>query len=270
MNLIEKVALARKRKVPGLQDKNNYLGIEVEFISKYSVRDFSILLAEANLSHKINIGTDGSIECDDIADDDEDYLDEDAEWYGLEARILVKEKELTKTLNAFQKVLKRADAWTNKTCGLHVHIDMRNRDGIKCADKLFESEGILFSIVPGYRKGNTYCRPSNGYILGVKNTVKMEQIRFWQKYTAINLQPLTRQKTIEIRLHEGTTNMQRVDYWCKFLLGIINSETPVTEKNYLKVGSIPKKVKTYVSGRYKKYSKSKAYNPDNEYDSDNW
>lgn len=240
--LLSDLAEVKKRKVPKINDKNNYLGIEVEFISAVSPTNISVLVAAAGLADKINIGEDSSI--------DPDFIHSHDEW-GIEARILVKEKELKNILLEFNEIIKHCYGYVNETCGLHVHIDMRNRDKKLCAAKLTLSQDLLFNIVPGHRKQNEYCeRTMLDEVTGNTTT---------QKYKAINTQPIN---TIEVRLHEGTTDMNAVINWCELLMGIIKSEVPVLSTTYKSVGSIPTKVKTYATTRYKKYSKEKARDPD--------
>jgi len=241
-NILSAMDEVKKYKKPKVSDKNNYLGIEIEFVSKKSIESTIILVAAMGLADRVNIGSDSSIECSDDWDDEE---------FGIEARILVKEKDLVSTLTDFGEVIKGVSGYVNESCGLHVHIDMRHRDKKLCAAKLALSQDLLFNIVPGHRKKNDYCiRTEIEEVTGPHNT---------NKYRAINTAPST---TIEVRLHEGTVDMKAIINWCSLLLGIIKSEVPVLSTTYKSVGAIPTKVKTYATNRYKKYSKEPARDPD--------
>jgi hypothetical protein len=108
-------------------------------------RHFTDLCAKHRIKG-VMIGEDGSIQCD-----DELYIP-------LEARILTRIDDLS-NLEAFLKVLNDAGAAVNKSCGLHVHLDMRDYERRPAAvvAKLAAALPILKAMVPKSWLGYRYC-----------------------------------------------------------------------------------------------------------------
>lgn len=105
-------------------------------------------------------------------------------------------------------------AKVNGTCGLHVHLDMRgktaddvNNEGIKLVNSL----PILAKLVPKTRwdESNTYCKINSEFKLYGDN-----------KYLAINSVSYNTHKTLEVRLHSGTINIQKIVNWIELLCTI--------------------------------------------------
>lgn len=256
----------KESKSPKRDDKTKYIGIEIEMFINTTRDVFRLMVADAGLSKYINVGTDGSLENDWL--DMYDYIDSRFEdlyevaipemgapknaYSETEVRLLIPEKQLTKVMTKFGKLMKTVNARVNDSCGLHVHLDMRNRDVVKCANRLLASQDLLFNMVPASRKDNDYCSRNNidkitfsnindGYnTLGIRG--------------AVNLQAYREHKTIEIRLHEGSVNTNDIINWTKLLINIAdNTKLDVTQSSPMKVGSLPRGVKIYANKRYKKY-----------------
>lgn len=49
------------------------------------------------------------------------------------------------------------------------------------------------------------------------------------RYKGINVRSVSKHKTLEIRISEGTTNSKRISYWVKTLLTIVNGPSLKTE-----------------------------------------
>ena len=47
------------------------------------------------------------------------------------------------------------------------------------------------------------------------------------RYYMINGTALKKYKTIEVRLHSGTTNFNKIKNWVELLKGIVKSEAPI-------------------------------------------
>lgn len=122
-------------------------------------------------------------------------------------------KNLEKLCNA----LKALNASVNKSCGLHVHLDMRGRSKTEIEvieHNLKKSLDILFACVPESRRVSNYCQKR------VAN----------EKYSAFNTQHLNTYGTIECRLHSGSTDFEKIKNWCLVLKSIVDRTTKVSRK----------------------------------------
>lgn len=181
---------------------NNYIGIEIECFTRLSRPEIMEKVLENDLEKNVHLADDGSINA----------------GFGrsLEMRVLLKEKTVKEELEKLAKVMKRGFG-VNNSCGLHIHLDMRNRDVDKCYQRLLKFQDILFGMVKSQRWNSGFCN----------YTVEGESLN--SRYVAINRSSYKRHKTIEIRLHHATLNMKLVGKWINLLLKIINSQsTPPT------------------------------------------
>jgi hypothetical protein len=140
-------------------------------------------------------GQDGSVETT--------TADREAGREPREYRMLLKRNELEVRLYRACKVL--ADCAVNKTCGLHVHLDMRGRTENEVwllARKLNKWLYALREFVPESRRNNRYCR------FGVSRT---------DRYHAVNFTSFSKYGTLEVRLHSGTVDYAKIIAWIRLL-----------------------------------------------------
>jgi hypothetical protein len=211
---------------PGETEKKNYVGIEVECFSNLNDIEVMELLIENDLENHINIGDDGSI--------DESYGN------SFELRILSLERELPAVLKRLGAFFKAGKFGTNDTCGLHVHLDMRNRNVEKCYQKLLKFQHLMFPLVDKERWTNEYCIWS------------IETDKFSRD--AVNYCAYVEHRTIEIRLHQGTTDVKRIQNWVNLLLRAIKS--PPIKDIKSKVAAVKwagknKALKSYINKEFK-------------------
>lgn len=152
-------------------------------------------------------------------------------------------KNVLATLGEFFKQTGFNDDNYSDRCSVHVHVN--------CTDMTFEQvsavaliytvvEQILFEFVnqrPGNKEGwsrdtNIYCVPWNqcrDHLNLVYNFTKNPAIalRRWQKYTALNLLPLTRFGTMEWRHMHGTADMAKLTTWLN-IIGAIYKHAKTT------------------------------------------
>jgi hypothetical protein len=160
----------------------------------------------------VNIGEDGSINVDDSSED-----------VGLEARILTTIDDLS-NLEAFCKVLSEVGASVNASCGLHVHLDMRDYDRrpATVVSRLEAALPLLRAMVPKSRVTNEYCSNDVGS--------KANGSGRGDRYSAINdADAFSKFKTIEVRLHSGTVNYTKISNWIRILYSIARTEGRLTE-----------------------------------------
>lgn len=79
----------------------------------------------------------------------------------------------------------------------------------------------------GYsRDTNIYCIPwtqcrMNGEFVGMLFSSPKHAVRTWQKYTALNLLPISTQGTVEWRHMHGTNNMEKLSKWLNIIGAIM-------------------------------------------------
>lgn len=181
---------------PKYKEKINYIGIELECFTRYDKGELVERITDLGLETIVQAGSDGSVEAE-FGDD-------------CELRILLPEKQLGTGLKKVSKLLKKSHFGVNDSCGLHIHLDMRNRDVKKCYERLIKFQDILFGMVDKDRRNNSYCKFTT------------EHNKF-DRHVAINKMAYETHKTIEVRLHHSTLDLKQVEKWVKLLLRIINS-----------------------------------------------
>lgn len=125
-----------------------------------------------------------------------------------EFRILTNINDFS-NLKALVNFLDRNRARVNASCGLHVHLDFRHFDALplNAANNLKNALPLLKAMVPKGRRENSYC----------KNELSLSG---GAKYSAINASHFDTSKTIEVRLHSGTTNYDKIVNWVQVLYSI--------------------------------------------------
>lgn len=97
----------------------------------------------------------------------------------------------------------------NKTCGLHVHIDSRDKTIYQVEDiaRAFDAvEDLFFDMVTASRRDNSYCRAGS---------LRQENAR----YHALNWRHAFRKyQTVEFRLHHGTLDADKIIQWIALCL----------------------------------------------------
>src|SRR5574343_176500 len=119
-------------------------------------------------------------------------------------------------------------------CGFHVHLDMRSRDKHHVFHNLSKAQHILYAMNPRSRLDGTNAK-------GKKDTNWSKKINHSDfdeamaylggssesRYHGINLLALNKHQTIEVRIHSGTTNEEKVSNWVRILTTIANMSTRV-------------------------------------------
>lgn len=206
--------------------KTNYVGVEIECFTHLNRLDLLEKLSELGLDKVVQPTSDGSIAAD-FGDD-------------CELRILLPEKQLASGLKKISKLFTKGKFGVNDTCGLHIHLDMRNRNVDECYKRLLDFQDILFGMVKTERWNNTYCKYTS---YGDK----------YNRYASINKEMAYQQhKTIEVRLHHATLDMKQIEQWIKLLLKVIGTKTPPPKQTKANVVEWGKKQKLgpYVSKNF--------------------
>lgn len=236
---------------PTANDKSNYVGVEVECISQLNQSKLSQLLVDKapSLVKYVRIGSDGSVRAS------EKYP------HAFEFRIMAKQELIQGVMERFFNVLKGIIS-VNSSCGLHVHLDMRNRNYGQSYERLYTALPTLQSMVPKSRRGNTYCKI---------NKDKKDWSKGGDRYQAINPQSYRQRRTVEIRLHSATTNPVKVNNWIRLLTLIVDKTFDFNKKtgkssepqrslnsllSFFTKYEVPSDLRNYVTRRIAKFGKA--------------
>lgn len=224
------------------KDSTRHVGIEIECGIKVTRERLGYLLRE--YAGYVMVKGDGSV--------------------GVADRTSV-ELNICAPLNDYKRILKgvtdilnsdEVGAKVNKSCGLHVHLDIREwRDNFTTLQdkfsKLMSVQGILYSMQPKSRQSNTYCQKGK-----TRNIT-----RGATRYMGINAQAIWKYSTIETRLHAGTTDYLKIANWIDLLSGIMYSNGETPKRALSKVDSVfkyysnlPYSLKNYINERVRLFS----------------
>jgi len=168
--------------IPSVYKYDRAVGIEIEC--------FGPELKQAWLPTWVRTAQDGSI-C--AADGTE----------AVELRILVPRSLLEVRLFKVCEILK----WhrVNSSCGLHVHLDARAwgaEEAKRRGKRILKWLTMLQELVPTSRRNNSYAE------LNWSET---------KRYKAVNFTSYTKHQTIEVRLHSGTVDFNKIIAWVRLL-----------------------------------------------------
>jgi hypothetical protein len=254
---------------PKKDDPRNFIGLEIEFISPYGETTAANELAKSMLAKHITLKDDGSIECsegeacgdcdycnDGYYDDCEDRYREEC---GHEIAILIPQDDLDSFKEPIQEFLDNMKAKVNNSCGIHVHIDIRNRDPKALFTKFCQWQELLYRVNPQSRFNGEYSRAYN------RSPVFDE--RSTDRYVGVNGNPVYDYGTLELRMGAGSTNTTKIFNWIKLLLAVADNKSYWDDKfkPHLSRIALPKPLKQYFRDRIeklhgKKYSKIKWWN----------
>jgi hypothetical protein len=211
-----------------------HIGIEIEFISELSDSGIRDKLLAARLHKWVHLTGDGSVE-DDNGDN------------GHELRVLVTEEEAAVVLPKVTACLSDdCDAEINRTCGLHVHLDMRGRareEVAKIYANLVRAHFVLKNMLPPSRRANTYCRENES----------ADFIETADRYRMVNARAYSAHETLEVRSHAGTLDATKILRWVKILLAARDAEfrlrAPSTAAQLATWLKLSKELEDYITTR---------------------
>ena len=185
------------------------------------------------------------------------------------------------------KVLNEKEYFIDKTCGLHVHIEIPMK--LELIKKLYifysKYENFFFKMLPSSRQKSDYCekirRTDNFSIKDVKNMTSLHQFKkkyyetnfygskmeghyYKKRYCWTNFHSLFYRGTLEVRSHSGTINSDKIKNWIKIHLSVIDfikdksvEEVyllPVEKESFMKIFS--KDIRKYINSRWGKFKKT--------------
>lgn len=205
----------RRPKKPTKTQTNNYIGIELELIAKIGRDALNEVLCKNFLAGYVYVKDDGSIQ------------KEQSTEFPHEITMLCRESDVKDVVTRLCKVLnsKEVGSYVNNSCGLHVHIDCRNRDVNKTYNNLVRTLPLLKTLVPKSRSESAhaerYCKLN-------KTSIFEEAQKQGDRYQAINPVSYKSYTTVEVRMHSGSTNAVKIVNWVKILCNAVNSEKTLT------------------------------------------
>lgn len=213
-----------------------YVGVEIECYAKIGPVSLQKLFFKADLEEFVVIGDDSTIEPPNNGDPDSE-----TDWHTFELRLLIPQNILTPTLKRFGRVFRAARLKTNESCGLHVHLDMRQRDRDDCYEKLKLFQDALFALVNKDRWNNWHCQ-------------RNEDDSRRDHHMGVNLMAWNEHRTIEVRMHHGCVDTNIIEKWVKLLLNVIDGKNVPrvrSKKDVMKWKGLSKKLRGYVNYNFK-------------------
>lgn len=117
----------------------------------------------------------------------------------------------------------------NRSCGLHVHYDMREerKDVVRnTALRLFKMQPLLYAVNPKYRKDG-YVEKIDGRgrrnFSKYRSNYEVDTLISDGRYYGINVESLSDHNTLEVRIHAGTIDGDKIIRWVNLLRGIVNA-----------------------------------------------
>lgn len=157
-------------------------------------------------------------------------VNEDGE--GKEIRLLVKQDDVSELVPKIYEYLNSIGTKVNNSCGLHIHLDMRNRNPARAYRNLTNTKELLFKLNPD-RRDIEYCEDVSEF--KGDDAEFYERLEYTEKYECINRESLKELGTLEVRMGKATMDGDTVASWINLLVNICDRVEP------------PKKYKSFVS-----------------------
>lgn len=193
--------------------KDNHVGVELEFASDLDFDQLCDLFNDTGLHKHVSIAEDGSV---------------GGGVFGAEIRVIAPEKEIKKVVRIVCALIAPFGR-VNATCGLHIHLDMRNRDASTSFDKLVAAQPVLFAAAKKERYTNTYCDPVPYDAHFGWQSQHVGSYGGGERSVAVNELAMRRHKTIEVRLFDGTLDAKTINTRIDLLLSIIANDKPLNK-----------------------------------------
>lgn len=224
-------------KYPRTQER--HVGIELEFISSADRVKLGAMLALAELGEYVHLKGDGSIRVDKSG------------YHAHELSACIPESQRKVVISKIAGVLKEAGALINKSCGFHVHLDMRNRDRQKSFSNLVSAQNVFYAMNPKSRKESTYCKKTL--------SKDLDKERNGSRYKGVNAAALSKYGTLEIRIHSGTVDDAKINNWVDLLISVTDADAPFkraprTIDSFCKGYKIPSELRSYIIERIRKFN----------------
>lgn len=137
-----------------------------------------------------------------------------------------------KQMDLLKSSFKKIHSAANTTCGLHIHVDVRDFTGtelFKLANIWSSIENDVIKLIRPSRRNNHFSKPlpqnlkeswlSKKFKLDTandpaRNIRRIQETFGYDRYRNLNFQAYDAHRTVEFRLHHGTANVDLIRYWC--------------------------------------------------------
>lgn len=225
-----------------------HVGIEIECLSKLPSNKLGDALRDAGLARFIHLKDDGSLRTQGE--------------YGFthELALCVPVVKVAEVVRETCKVLRQSCA-INQSCGLHVHLDMREYQSRYDAGfnrvfaNLVSCNGVFQRMLPASRRSNVFCARN-------RDKKFSNAVRTTTRYWMVNPHAYEAHKTLEVRCHSGTINPDKIIHWVNFLLAIKAHQSELSYvrgvKQLAKTLGLPADLTSYLEARTKKFKDTQA------------
>ncbi len=227
--------------------KARYVGVEIELAAVETRAQLCDAIFAAGIGKHIGVKDDGSIGSGsrDGAGGAERSTLKAKFPHAHEITVLAKESEIEGVLKKLCAVLNNElHTAVDKTCGLHVHFDMRNRDVAISFNNLVLSQQFLYAMLPAQRRNSGYARPTKGTTMKDRGS---------DRYQGVNGEAFHKYQTLELRMHCGTTNFTKIANWVKLGIAICDSPklkvAPTSVAGFKTAASLSEELVKYVETR---------------------
>jgi hypothetical protein len=139
-----------------------------------------------------------------------------------------------KQIKEICRVLKKAKATANDSCGLHVHIDARDfepNDIVKAEIVWGKVQRQMYKKVASYRRMSEFCTPryhTDDLVRNLKANLSQGSLNYFSnltdegRYYSLNFDALDKFGTLENRQKEGTVDANEIIKWAELNARIID------------------------------------------------
>lgn len=238
---------------------------ELVFNSVKSINEFVALVEENKYDRYVTVKTDGSIHT------------KKQDYDGQPREVVVSyrkgNEKIVKEICSFL----RSRAYVNRSCGAHVHFDMRGikEERVKLyGNRLALAVPALRTILPKSRRSSSYCEEDIN-TFKTKKELKETDVddedwddEYDTRYAFVNMHAYYKHKTIEIRGHSGTLNSRKILNWISLCDKIMHNAGVKKQSNtvaeLIERYKLNKCLTDYVTHRYEKVNAPPPPKPEKE------
>lgn len=223
---LKRLKKIREIKTPKIPLSNiNHIGVEIEFASFLTENQIAKLFYEEGLLDYVQL--------------QHEYVQgRDSDENEYELCVISPENKLEEIITRVCQVLnEKVDANITYGCGLHVHLDARNRNVKKMFDNLFNCQEVLYSMVAHTRRSNKHVKIMNKKVWypyksgGAHPKTCKDDVctckyvkDHAERFFGLNTWAYKSHNTMEVRIHSGTSNPVKILNWIKLLLSIVDGK----------------------------------------------
>lgn len=254
-------------KKPSTENLGQWISVELEVVmpNQGAETNFISFVRKNGYKSQVTIKDDGSIklrkcECEEQFNED-DELEvihergcqiDGKEAYGREIVLTFKfgDWEFVKQICS---MLNKIKCSVNKTCGMHVHFDMRHLESKQkmsiLAHRVARVVPALKQILPASRQNNRFC---DKVINNHRDNGNGDA-----RYAFVNVKSWDRHRTLEVRGHSGTTDATKIINWVRIIHTVMakpNRKSMLTVQDMMQKFKFDADLIEYMVVRQKKFS----------------